>query len=1458
MGNRMKFVRPALSRLLVHYPDQTRPPLARSGIAIALILVLLAAAVTVLTSAAAPPAAAAPGNPGTPSDPTVLYDEDFENRPSRETQQIDSYVSATGARYDADPYWKDAYMCNGFVTSLDSTDRANDCATEGWSEASHAQFRQTVKEMVSAISELNGSDPQTNSGVAELANSQAPNGVIFRTVDPIDLGNAGSQRFIAFSVNAAATTCGATQPNLTFSVANSSGAETPLNEPAINPCTQGRELAPNTAINTGPVYGDTFYSSGLLIDGGESHIILRNVSDSVNANGNDFAVDDVRIVDATPQLDKSFSGGDATDNGIPDVPTGGTSTLTFTVTNTSELAAKAGWSFTDDLPEGLIVADEPNLGGTCNATTTASAGDTSIAITDGSLAAGEVSCTITVDVTSASPAGAETSPIVYENCAANIVDPVGVNPPDCAQVEFYSTPKLEITKTSDATAGTRVGDTVTYTVSAANTGDGDFTESDPAVVTDDLSGVLDDASYNGDGSADRDGTLSYDEPKLSWSGALAAGQTVTLTYTVTLTAGGDGTARNIAYAGSPEDETPACDPPDETGTDPETGVPCAENTVLLPRLTIEKSADRTELPAVGEEVTVTVTVTNEGPGDYTADAPAVFTDDLTDVLDSANFDGTATTTTGTVSYSEPTLSWSGALAAGESATTTYTVTYTGEGDQNLRNLACVPGDQTAPGAAACDFAAIPGAGLTQWKQVESSDSPAVAGTVLTYTLFFKNDGEAAADVDAIDDLTHVLDDADITVEPASDDLTVTRDGSRISITGSVPAGETYAVSYTATIRPDGERGDEIAANFLLTNDPENPPETPGSPDCEPADGQFPDCTSTPIAAVSYAKSVEASTDPVDAGTVLTFTITVRNDGTATAPVDREDVLTDVLDDATLTSDPQSDTDTVTVSPVADERFRIGGELAGGATATITYQVTVNAESERGNDSATNFLVDTGAQPPETCDPQSAECTTTPLPNIAVEKTVDPASGSNVQAGQQVTYTLTLSNSGKAAGAVDYTDDLAGVLDDAQLTDGPTVSDPALEASDGSDGKVRVTGSLDAGQTVTVSYTVTVGADGDRGDNQLRNIVAKTGVTDPSCEDTGVSCTENPIGELADWKTVDPASGTTVQDGATLTYTLHFENTGTAPVDVDREDDLTGVLDDAEVTAGPSASSDSLTVSEVVDGRFGITGTLQPGQSETVAYTVTVKADGERGDDRLANFLLDPGQEPTDECAPADGERADCTVNFVNDVAVAKSSDPQSGSEVKPGDEVTYTITFANTSASAEAAPVDVDYTDTMGDVLDDAALIQGPTVSDENLTAVADGSTIRVTGAVPTGAEYTVTYTVTVKDYADQGNGQLGNVVAVTGEAPVCAPDSPLCTEHVVPPEPGEEPPGPGDDPTAPGAEPPAPGGSGGNLPFTGADFTGWKMLLALALIIAGSVLVYASRRRKSGAAGPDQEVSQL
>lgn len=977
---------------------------------------------------------------------------------------------------------------------------------------------------------------------------------------------------------------------------------------------------------------------------------------------------------------------------------------------------------------------------------------------------------------------------------------------------------LSIEKTSDMTEDARPGDVVTYEVVATNDGDLAYTEDNPAVITDDLSSVLDDATYNDDATATAsEGTAvsapTYAEPLLGWTGPLGVGESVTITYTVTLAAGGDGTVRNVAFAG--DGETPVCDPPTEDGTDPDLGVPCAEVDNPLPKLGISKTADRTDLPKVGETVTYTVTVTNEGPGDYTADAPASFTDDLSDVIDDATLDESSIdASAGDVSYVEPALSWTGSLASGESATVRYTLTYSGEGDRMLRNAACVPEDEVAAGSSACTTVTVPGAALSQSKSVDPSSGTAVrAGQELTYTLIFESIGETAVTVDTYDDLSELLDDATLVGEPTVDGtgLVAAADDDRILISGSIEAGETVTVTYTVVVKSFDEQGDHVIGNHLAD---------PDGNAC--AEGEC--TTENPVKHLTIDKTSDAAED-VATGDTVTYEVTVTNDGeadfTADEPASATDDLTEVLDDASYNGDVSASAGELSY---ADSVITWSGALDAGDSVTITYTVTVTNLGD-------HELLNVASLPSEMCDDADAPCDSTVvtlLPNVTPSKTSDPASGEDVVAGQDVTYTLTFTNDGKAIGSVDSTDDLSDVLDDADLTGEPVSSSDAVSATV-TDDAIRIVGEIEPGETVTVSYVVTIRPDGERGDNLAKNVV--TPDTPPfACADGDADCdpfipptTEHPMGELAVWKSVDPASGTTVQPGQVVTYTLHFENTGKADVDVARDDVLTQVLDDAEITALPTASSEALTVSEIADARFSVTGVLTAGESETVTYAVTVKVDGERGDDRLGNAVVKTGDEPPAACEPADGERATCTINHVSNVVVSKSADPESG-DVTDGQTVTYTITFTNVSTNPEAEDGAVDYTDHMSDVLDDAALTGAPAASDDAITARVSGDTIVMAGAIPSGETVTVTYAVTVKSYDEQGNHVLGNVVAVTGETPVCAPDSPLCTSH---------------DTTKP--NPPV-------LPWTGADGALPALAAALLLLIGGGMtLIIMRRRRESG-----------
>ncbi|WP_345216493.1 hypothetical protein [Georgenia halophila] len=681
---------------------------------------------------------------------------------------------------------------------------------------------------------------------------------------------------------------------------------------------------------------------------------------------------------------------------------------------------------------------------------------------------------------------------------------------------------LTVEKTSDAGENSQAGDVVTYTVDVTNVGDSAYTADEPATLTDDLSDVLDDASYNDDAAVTFSGGSASDAPTvadgtLTWSGPLEPGETATITYSVTLERGGDRTVTNQACI------------PEEQAQDPASV--CVSTTTELPALEVTKTADTTELPGVGETVTYTVTGTNIGPGDYTADDPAYVFDDLTDVRDDATLDeaSLAADVGDDPAYSEPVISWSGPLTAGESVTITYEVTYTGTGDFRLVNVAWEPTDPEDSETPECDPAdengldpvtgescgrvEIPAALLDVAKSVNPEKGTAVTtGEQLTYTITFSNSGEASAPVDGwVDDLTPVLDDAQVVSQPASADLTVSEiaDG-RFTVDGSVPAGESYTVTYVVEVLPDGERGDDVLANFVFPED-EVPDDPPDPQDCADDD---PLCTYNPVPEIVDSKSVDPeSGTTVQAGQELTYTLTFSNTGAGEGEVDRVDDLTHLLDDAEVISVPSASDDALSVSEVADGRYSITGTLEPGQTETVTYTVQVLPADEIGDHQLANFLLDPEDVTPDDpgqCEEGDEDCTYNPVSHVTVVKSSDPASGTELEDGQQVTYTLTFTNTGAATGDVDHTDHMAGVLDDAAIVSGPEASDMSFAIIDGGD-EYTIQGSLEPSATVTVSYTVEVREWDEQGDHQLGNFVTVSGDEPPeTCVDGSPLCTEHPV------------------------------------------------------------------------------------------------------------------------------------------------------------------------------------------------------------------------------------------------------------------------------------------------------------------------------------------------------------
>lgn len=362
-----------------------------------LLLGLVLAIVASLTAvvpllAFSPPAQAAPGDPGNPSDPTVLFTEDFENGVTDTPSLLTDYVGANGFTYTAAPYYLNDAFCNGVIFSRDADDQA---ATACSPNSNYYHWSRAFAEALGSVQ--NPPAPGTNHAVVDFTTggASAAGMVHLETENTASLNVDG--RFLSFSIDVAEAYCNqpAGRSRLSFFLLDGPTAHPAQSAPVV-PCTDpsmqpvvvtGPGDASNRAFSVGTVHA----SGSVLFTGSDFGFRVVNDVAVAGSGGNDVAFDNLRVLDVTPQLDKSYATG---------VPAGFGATLTFTVTNTSELSAKNGWSFTENLPAGVSIASVPNFTTTCTGgaiTAGGTAGATSVGFS-GSLDEGQASCTITIDV----------------------------------------------------------------------------------------------------------------------------------------------------------------------------------------------------------------------------------------------------------------------------------------------------------------------------------------------------------------------------------------------------------------------------------------------------------------------------------------------------------------------------------------------------------------------------------------------------------------------------------------------------------------------------------------------------------------------------------------------------------------------------------------------------------------------------------------------------------------------------------------------------------------------------------------------------------------------------------------------------------------------------------------------------------------------------------------------------
>ncbi len=1008
-------------------------------------------------------------------------------------------------------------------------------------------------------------------------------------------------------------------------------------------------------------------------------------------------------------------------------------------------------------------------------------------------------------------------------------------PPGTTDTPLTPEPGMEFTKTADASAiqnPTKVGDVITYSFSAKNTGNVTLKN---VTITDQLAGLS---------------ALVYSWP--GTPGELLPGQTVTATATYAVTQAdieAGHVANSATTTGTPPTGPPVTPPPGTTDT-PLTPAPAMEFTKSADASAVQNPAE------VGDVITYTFTAKNSG--NVTLKNVAI-----TDPL---------------AGLSALTYTWPGAagiLLPGETvtATATYAVTQADIDAGHVANSATTTGTPPSgppvtppPGTTDTPLTPAPAMEFTKTADASGVQNPTKVGDIVKYAFTAKNTGNVTLKNVTITDQLAGL-----------SALSYNWPGTP----GELLPGQTVTATATyAVTQADIEAG-HVANSATTTGTP------PTGPPVTPPPGTT-DTPLTPAPAMEFTKSADASAvqNPAEVGDVITYTFTAKNSGnvtlknvaitdplaglsaltytwpgaagillpgetvtaTATYAVTQADIdAGHVANSATTTGTPPSGppvtpppgtTDTpLTPAPAMEftktadasgvqNPTKVGdivkyaftakntgnvtlknvtitdqlaglsalsynwpgtaGELLPGqtVTATATYAIT-QSDIDAGH--VANSATTTGTPPsgpPVTPPPGTTDTPLTPAPAMEFTKSADDSAVHDPsKAGDLITYTFTAKNTGNVT--------LKNVV----------IDDPLAGLSALTYSWPGAAGTLLPGETVTATATYAITqADIDAG--HVANSATTTGtppvgppVTPPPGE-TDTPLTPAPGMEFT--KTADASAvHSPSKVGDLITYTFTAKNTGNVT--------LTNVSID-DPLAGLSALSYTWP---------GAAGTLLPGQTVTATATYAItQADINAG--HVANSATTTGTPPTGPSVTPPPGTTDTPLTPAAGLEFTKTADASAvGDPTHVGDLITYTFTVKNTGN----VPL-------KGVVVNDSM----PGLSALNYAWPGDAGVLLPGQTVTATATYAITQ-------ADINAGKVANTATATGIPPAGPPVStPPATAEVTFP------------PTVPPAAPSASASdqSGGSLASTGVVLT--VLPISLLVVGAGLFLFLAGRRKRSEA----------
>lgn len=641
-----------------------------------------------------------------------------------------------------------------------------------------------------------------------------------------------------------------------------------------------------------------------------------------------------------------------------------------------------------------------------------------------------------------------------------------------------------------------------------------------------------------------------------------------------------------------------------------------------PIITLSKTASPDPVTA-GNDLTYTIDFANIGTAEATN---VVITDPIptgTTYVDASAtnngiFDGTQ-------------ITWNvGGLGAGATDSASFSVTTDpGLADgSSISNTVTLTSDQATKTFDTTTSVVAPSTGSPILNlSKDASANPVVAGQNLTYTLSYDNSGDADATNVVISDV--IPTGAFYIVGSATNGGTF--DGTQVSWDlGTLAPSASGSMTFDVQTDPALNNGDVISNQADITSD-------------QTSSSAFNNVDVIRNAGTAFL-TIDKSVDLTDAnpGDTLTYTLAYSNTGDidATGAIINDDLNPNLI---YISSDPVATLSGTLAS------FDLG-TVAAGSSGSVTFQAMIDPNLSAGVTSIDNFAVISSN---ETADLGSNTVTTnigTPNPNTSsmqIEKTV---SSTDATLGDELTYTVSYRNVGDAtANGVTITDAIDSNLENVSVNDSGNIDNNVISWNIGD-----VAANTDWN---SVSFTAFVGTNTPDGYGLTNRatLTSDTESMDSNEVSTAISSQQNQDFVLG----IDQsASANPVKAGDTLTFYIHYENSG-----LNTNDNVivtSQIPDNADLISG----SDGYTL----DGstiRWEI-GSLDPGQGGDLSFEVNTSTSLNNGDYLLSSALVSSDQ------TQASSDTSVRVVKPILEISVYPSA-----ASAHAGDDIYYEIKFRN-------------------------------------------------------------------------------------------------------------------------------------------------------------------------------------